>query len=131
MKIWRAADRGDIVLGWLAKLVVALSVLGAIGFDGISLLHARVSVADIAGHAAVAARDAWQETKNADFAYAAAQRTAKDAGGTIPVQGMVIELDGSVRVTVERTAPTFMLRHVGKLKNAAHVTGHGQASPPA
>lgn len=127
--MWRAADRGDIVLGWLAKLVVALSVLGAISFDGISLLHARVSVADTADHAAVAARDAWLDTKNVEFAYTAAQSTAKDAGGTVPANGMVIEPDGSVRVTVQQTAPTFMLRHVGKLKNAAHVTGHGQAHP--
>jgi len=129
--MWRAADRGGIVLGWLAKVAVGLSVLGVVGFDGISLLQARVSAADTADHAAVAARDAYQQTKNVEIAYAAAQSTAQDAGANVPVKGMFIEPDGSVRVTVERTAPTFMLRHVGKLKNAAHVTGHGQAPPVA
>jgi len=35
------SDRGDIVLGWLTKLVVTLSLLGVVGFDLISLASAR------------------------------------------------------------------------------------------
>lgn len=131
MRIWRAGDRGDIVMGWLTKVVVVLAVLGTISFDGFSLLHARFTVADTADDAAVAARDAYQGSKNVDLAFAAAQTTANEAGGSVPVKGMVIEPDGSVRVTVKQTAPTFMLRHVGKLKNTANVTGHGQAHPAA
>lgn len=130
MGLGRAADRGDIVMSWLAKVVVSLSVLGAISFDGISLLHTHVAVADTADHAAVAARDAYQDTKNVAFALAAARSTATEAGGTVPDKGMVITPDGSVRVTVEKTAPTFMLRHLGSLRDTAHVVGHGQAHPP-
>ncbi len=124
----RGADRGDIVLGWLAKVVVSLSVLGVLGFDGISLLHARVSVSDSADQAAIAARDAWQDTKNAQRAYAEAQSTATHAGGTVPAKGVVIEADGTVSVVVHKTARTFVLRHLGsRLNGPAHVTGHGRA----
>lgn len=131
MNIWRAADRGDIVLGWLTKVIVVLAILGVVGFDGIALLHTRVSAADTADHAAVEARDTWQETKNAEMAYAAAVATAKAGGATIPVNGVVIKGDGTVLVEVHQTAHTFLLRHVSRLKSVANVTGHGRAQPPA
>lgn len=129
VRLWRAADRGDIVLGWLTKVVVTLSVLGVLGFDGISLLQARVRVADTADNAALAARDAWQDTHNGQLAYAAAESTAAESGDTVPVKGVVIEPDGAVSVEVNGTASTFVLRHISKLKKLANVTGRGRARP--
>lgn len=129
MRICRAADRGDIVLGWLTKVVVALSVVGVLGFDGISLLHARVSADDSAVQAAIAARDGWQNTQDAQFAFAQAQSSASETGVTLYVKDMVIEPDGTVRVVVHKKAKTFFLRHVGKLDSIADITGHGRARP--
>lgn len=32
------ADRGDIVLGWVTRLVVVFAVLGILGYDAISVI---------------------------------------------------------------------------------------------
>jgi len=129
--LWRAADRGDIVLGWLTKVSLVLALLGVVGFDGLSLVQARVSVVDTAEHAAVAARDSWQDTHNVQLAYAEAQSVAAKSGGTVPAQEMVIEPDGTVRLVVHKTARTFVLRHLSKLNTVTNVTGHGRAQPVA
>ncbi len=131
VSLCRAADRGDIVLGWLARVVAILSLLGVLGYDGISLLHARVSVADTADQAAVAARDAWQDTRNAQLAAAAANSVVAESGATIADKGVVIERDGTWRVRVHKTAPTFVLRHLGGLAAVADVTSEGRARPVA
>lgn len=127
MRNIRAADSGAIVWGWLARIVTGLSVVGVLGFDGISVIHAHVSAADSAHLAALAASDAWHDTQNAQVAFTKAQAIAHETGGTMSVKDMVIESDGTVRVAVHKTANTFVLRHVGKLESMANVTGHGRA----
>src|SRR5438552_3888444 len=55
-------DRGDIVLGWLTKLIVVLGVLGLLGFDAISLVQSRFQASDRATTAASAAADSYKAT---------------------------------------------------------------------
>lgn len=126
-----AADRGDVVLGWLTKVSVGLAVLGVLGYDGVSVLHTGFNAADAADHAAGNANDSWVAHKDVQAAYAAAQATASAGGGTVPKQSFAIEADGTVRLQVRETAPTFVLRHIGLLKHFAVVTSAGSARPPS
>ncbi|MGB9376876.1 MAG: hypothetical protein WCB04_05100 [Mycobacteriales bacterium] len=129
MKKSRGNDRGDVVLGWLAKVAVGLTILGIIGFDGIALLHTQFTVSDTANQAAVAASHTWQDTKDTKATFASAEAVAAEAGATVPTKGIEIAADGSVRVTLHETAHTFLLSHLGGLKSFADLTGHGTAQP--
>jgi hypothetical protein len=51
MRILGATDAGNIVVGWLAKLVVVFSVLGVLAFDGVSMGIAELAVTDSAAAA--------------------------------------------------------------------------------
>lgn len=124
-------ERGDIVMAWLIKLAAVLSVAGVLGYDGFSLLHVRVSSADAADHAASAASDVWAHSNDVRAAYASAEASAVEAGGTVPTKSFAIDPDGTVHLAVHETAPTFLLRHLGPLKHWASITSQGMARPSA
>jgi len=114
-------------MGWLAKVAIVLSVLGIIGFDGASLLHTQFTTSDTAARAASEAVDAWTNSKDVQAAYAAAEVSASESGGTVPKKTFAIDADGTVQLEVRATAPTFVLRHIGPLKHFAVITSSGTA----
>ncbi|HEX5511395.1 MAG TPA: hypothetical protein VFX41_06745, partial [Actinomycetales bacterium] len=95
-------DTGDIVLGWLTKLVVVLSVVGLIAFDGISIATARLSVEDQATAAAREASRAFQQTRNVQAAYDTAVATAIEADplNAVPPGAFRAQQDGTVTLVV-------------------------------
>lgn len=110
----RARDAGDIVVGWLVKLVASMAVVGVLLFDGVSVGVAELDVADTAAAAArVASREVVAGSSD-QAAYDAAWREV--AGGRaaveLPVEGFSAAADGTVTVTVERTVSTLVLHHV-------------------
>jgi len=120
-------DRGDIVLGWLTRLVVILSVLGVLGYDAVSVIYAQVSAADTADQAAQSASDSWTAHKNIQSAYSAAEVTAEGAGATVPPSSLVVDPDGTVHLSVRKTATTFVLHYLGSLQKVATATRAGRA----
>jgi Tfp pilus assembly protein PilV len=120
-------DRGDIVLGWLTRVVIVLSVLGVLGYDVVSVIYTQVSAADVASQAAQAAGDSWSARKDIEAAYDAAELTAEGEGGTVPRSSMSIDPSGTVKLSVVKTAPTFVLQYTGVLKKVATATRAGQA----
>ena len=117
-------DRGDIVISWLTKLVVATAVVGVVGFDGISIGVAKVNVADDASSAVQAASTAWQTSHhNIQYAYQSAQEALSDpVGEEIPVGSFSIEADGTVHLTVNKTARTLVFSRVHKIAHYAVVS---------
>ena len=114
-------DRGDIVLGWLTKLVGTLAVLGIVGFDLISLGSARFS-AD--GHAQTAAREAgamYKSSKDIQAAYEAAVSTASEHGDTIDPQTFTVTPEGAVTLTLTRVAPTLVIAKIPQARHWAEV----------
>ena len=114
-------DRGDIVLGWLTKLVVALAVLGVIGFDLISLGSARFQAEE---HAQAAAREAgarYSSTKDVQAAYDAAVGEVAQHGDTIDPQTFTVAPDGTVTLTLRRSAPTMLIEKVKQARGWAEV----------
>ena len=124
-----SGNRGDIVLGWLTKLVVALAVLGVIGFDGISLVQARVQASDRANTAAAAASDEYREHKDVQQAYNAAFATVP-GDDTIETATFRVTPEGAVTLRLHHVATTLVLRHIGPLKHWAEAVETGQGRPP-
>jgi hypothetical protein len=123
-----ASDRGDIVLGWLTKLVVIVSIVGLIGFDLISLGQSRFQAADRATTAAGAAANTYATTKDLQQAYNAALETTLD-GDTIETKTFSIAADGTVDLRLHHTATTLLLHRVPQLRKYADAVGEGTARP--
>jgi len=122
-------DRGDVVLGWLTKLVVALSLVGLLAFDGISLTLARFQAADAATSAAGAAADAYKSSRNVQAAYDAALGTVVSAGDTIETRTFTVAPDGTVTLQLHHQATTLLLHKVSRLRRYADAREEGKGRP--
>lgn len=115
-------DRGDVLLGWLTRLVIGFAVVGVLGFDGVSMMAAQVSVQDQADLAARNGATTWATGRDVNQAYAAAVQTAAEANAAneIAATSFSVAPDGAVTLTVQREAPTFVVRLVPPLRRFAH-----------
>ncbi|GAB2678429.1 hypothetical protein [Thalassiella azotivora] len=116
-------DTGDIVLGWLTRLVVAFAVLGLVLFDLLSVVTARLSVED---HAVLVARESserYRATGDLQATYQHAVTVAADADvhDVVPAEEFRVGRDGSVTVTVRRTATTLVTERIGWIDHWATV----------
>ena len=119
----RTDDTGDIVLGWLTKLVVGLGLLGLIAFDAIAIGSARLSVQDQAGASARAASESYLQNHDAQAAYQAAAVAAEaDPANEVPPSSFTAEHDGTVTLRVRRTAGTLVVQHIGWIDQWADVS---------
>jgi hypothetical protein len=105
-------DRGDIVLGWLTKLVVVLAVLGVVGFDLISMGSARFQAEDHAQEAVRAATESYRAAQNLQAAYEAALAEVVEHGDTIDPQTFTVAPDGRITLTLRRTASTMVVEKI-------------------
>lgn len=123
----RGDDVGDIVVGWLVRVVVSVAVVGVLLFDAVSIAAAKMSVTDQASMAARAASDDWVVHHSQQMAFDAAWDAAKEANptNTVDTQSFTVAQNGTVRLTVHRTAPTLVLRLVGPAHHWADVVGEG------
>jgi hypothetical protein len=120
-------ERGDIVLGWLTRLVVIFALAGIVLFDAISVGVTTVNVADQADSAAVDAADTWSTTKDVQKTYLTAldSATKSDKRNVIDPKTFRVDPDGTVHVTLSRTATTLVLYRIGPAKHWADVTESG------
>lgn len=115
-------DRGDIVLGWLTRVVAVLAVLGVLGFDAISLGAARFQAEDHAQLAARAAAESYRSAKDLQVAYDAAVAEVVEHGDSIDPQTFTVAPDGTVTLTLLRVAPTMVLERVGPIRDWARMS---------
>lgn len=125
------SDRGDIMLGWLTKLVGTFAVLGVLGFDAISLGTAHFAAEDHAQNAARAASAAYRAPADLQKAYEAAHFSAAEHGDTVAPGDFGITPDGQVTLTLERTAPTLLLEKIGPLRDWAQIRTTVSAARPS
>lgn len=132
-RVQHAGDRGDIVLGWLVRVIALLAVLGVMAFDGLSVVSSRLSIDDQATTAARAAADSWAASHDMQGAFNAAWRTAteSDATNDVDVKAFRIDATGAAHVTLRREAPTFVMRLVPPLRRLAVVRAVGDSRPSA
>lgn len=121
-------DRGDIVLGWLTKLVVVLGVLGLVAFDAIAVAQGRFQAADRAATAASAAADEYKASRDVQRAYNAASATVT---GDDTIEGSTFQVaqDGTVTLRLRHVATTLILSRIGPLKNWAVAVETGRGRP--
>lgn len=124
-------DRGDIVLGWLTKLVAVLSVFGVIAFDAISLGTAHLQAEDRAHTAARAASDTHRAGghPNVQAAYDAALAEVVEHGDTIDPQSFIVSPQGEVTLTLHHSAPTLVLEKIAPLRQWAEIERTVSARP--
>lgn len=117
-------DRGDIILGWLAKVVVTLALLGLLAFDLISIGWTKVSLTDQAESAARSASATWAQSHNVQKAYdaALAQATEDNAANTVETDGFTIDKDGTVHLRLDREAQTIVVSRVGPIRDWGHIS---------
>ncbi|MBK5308130.1 MAG: murein biosynthesis integral membrane protein MurJ [Frankiaceae bacterium] len=122
------ADRGDIVLGWLTRLVVVLSVLGVVVFDGISLMQARFQASDRATTAAAAAADEYRTSHDVQKAYNAAYATVVGLD-TIETKTFRVDAEGKVTLRLHHEATTLVVHRIGPIKKWTDAVETGTGRP--
>ena len=123
-------DSGSIVIGWLAKLAIAIAVIGVMLFDALSMTAAHIGASDDASQAATVAGGEWRNSHNVQSAYDAAVQSLSSTSETIPASTFVIDADGSVHLVLKRQVKTLVVEHIGPLKKYDVVTVHGEAAAP-
>ena len=110
------AERGGIVVGWLAKIVVSLAIIGAVAYEGGAIVFARVNAdtaaTDVSGEAAFAYSHAHDTAQAED----AARAQAKQSGVSL-VAFSVDPVGKTVTVTVEKRARTLLLQRLSFTKS--------------
>jgi hypothetical protein len=115
-------ERGTIILGWLTKIALVIVVVAIPSFDAVSVGVARVGASDTAQNAAITGSDVWRTSKgDVQKAYEAAVGYAADHGATIAPEQFSVAPDGTVTVTVERTATTLVFYRIGASKKWTHI----------
>jgi hypothetical protein len=117
-----------VVVGWLSRVALTLSVLGVLLFDTSALLVGRVSAADRADAAAQAAADSWRTQHSPSAALAAAQGAAGD--DEVVAGSLSITPDGAATLTLHREVSTLVLHHLPRLRDLASVSETGRGRPP-
>ncbi len=118
-----ASDRGDIVIGWLVKLVFVLGVFGLLGYDALAVGISRFTLIDQGESAARAASESWRLSHDIQLAYNSALLNAEDAdpGNAVDTTSFAVDADGTVHLRIERTVATLVLEKVTVLKTWAEV----------
>lgn len=124
-------DRGDIILSWLSRVVITLGASGLVLFDLLSVGATHLSLPDQASTSARAASDEWKASHSGNRAFAAASASAieQNPGNTVDASSFRIDPDGTVHVTLHRTAMTLLARHVKPLREEATVSESAVAHP--
>jgi hypothetical protein len=124
-----AGSAGSIVLGWLTKLVVGLSLMGVLAFDGIALVQAHFNAADHANTAAKTAASTYKSTKNPQAAAVTAANLAAENGET--VSDVVVAQDGVVSLTLHKTVTkTLWMHRIGFLKKYTEISSEAKGKAP-
>jgi hypothetical protein len=114
-------DHGSIVMGWLARLTLMLTVLGVVCFEVLSIAVARFSIEDNGLEAAQAAIGNYQAYGSPKLALAAANTVAEKYGATIDKKSFRVTRDASVSFEIHNTATTLVLFRIGPLADLADV----------
>jgi hypothetical protein len=114
---------GSIVLGWLTRVTLLLTLVALACFDGLSIAAVQVNLADDGRLAAVEAADTWRTSGSVREAYARAVVIAEreNPANAIDPARFHVERDGTVRLHVARAAPTLVLRHLPHAREWARV----------
>lgn len=123
-------DRGDVVLGWLTRVIVLLVGFGLMGFDAVSIGTGHFRAEDHAQQAARAAAESYHTGGDLQAAYVSALDEVAISGDTIDPTGFSISPDGVVTLTLVHQSPTLLAERVGFLEVYTSASRTVAAEPP-
>jgi hypothetical protein len=109
-------ERGDIILGWLVKLVVSLAIVGVAAFEAGAVVVARVGADSAANDAANEAAFVYARGANVDAAKTAAAEEASRVDARL-VDFSVDNEGRAVVVTIAKRAKTLFLHRIGATRS--------------
>ncbi|MDQ1680065.1 MAG: hypothetical protein QOI42_924 [Frankiaceae bacterium] len=123
-------DRGDIVIGWLTRLLVVMALIGVSLIDGVSVLKAHYGTQGDADLAATQASSAFAQTHDKAAAYQAALDVATPNDEAISKKQFHVDVrTGVVRLTLTREATTVVLSHIAPLRKYGEISAVASAAP--
>ena len=111
-------DRGDIITGWLAQLLVVMAVVGLVGYELLAVAIPALTLDGDAKDVAEAAANAYESTSSEARALEAAEAEAE--GHNADVVGLVV-VEDAVEVTVSRATATLFIHRIPGLEGTADV----------
>lgn len=129
-------DERGVVIDWLVKLLIFLSVLGIVGYDVVSIVTNTFTLDSSADDTAVAIStdfrtDQFGTNDDEVFQRAEALVATGDTGAadaTVVQELTNVDENGVVHVTLRRTAKTLVVRRIAAIRNWATATAEGTAS---
>ena len=121
----RFGDAGVVLLSSLAKLVLAVAVLGTAGYDSISMLVTSLQTQDAAQQGAIIVRDALAGRSTQKVAIAKLDKFAEQNG--VVVDDVAIARDGTVTVVMSQNARTIAASRIPGLKEHVHIVATASA----
>ena len=116
----RSRLEGDlvvIVVGTLAKMLLFVAVIGAVGYDAISVTTTQLTLRDHAQQAAQAGHEAYRAYGTVQAAYAAALAFAQENGDTLVRSGFSTGPNHTVTVQLTREANAVFADHLPRVKD--------------
>jgi hypothetical protein len=124
-----AHDRGDVILGWLTRIVASIAIVAVLGFDALSIAVTHVSTKDDANTAAVAASAAWRSDHgDLTATLQAAQASVAGHNETVVATSLYVDPDGTVHLKVQHVASTLLAKHVDAAWANVVVEGSGRST---
>jgi hypothetical protein len=112
-------EAGDIIVGWLVRLLLVLGLILLVAYEAISVGVTYVGLDDDAREVALAARAAYRSGSTESEITELASEQATEVEARLVALDMD---DQSLTVTVERDAPTVLLHRFGPTEDLATAT---------
>ena len=109
-------DERGVIVNFLLKTMIVFALLGLVAYDLGQVVVAQVKAQDTASAAAQAGADMYYGSKNVQRARTAADEAAASQDPTSRIVAFTVNVDGSVSVTVERTANTLVVARIPPLR---------------
>lgn len=115
----RPAEHGQIVVGWLIKVLLVLAVVGFVLIEAGAVVINRLQAGDVAGQAASEAGLTYSNTNNIDAARERAEEFVEQNDAEFVEAEL---LDGRMAVTVRKRASTRLVHEIDALEGLTTAT---------
>lgn len=124
----RSGEQGEIITGWLLRMLAVVAVIIFIGYEVISIGVTVFQLDHRSREVARTARTAYRDSSSVETTTQAAEQAAEQLGDEL----VSLEVDGEELVlTLERDAPTLVVHRIGPLERFTRASVTTRISWPA
>ena len=116
---WSSSEAGDIITGWLFRLLAFLAVVAFVALEIGTVVVANFSLDDTAREVARAARDEYRGERSLDRATQVAADVAERRDAEVVA---VVEDGDDLVIELRKRAPTVVVHRIGPLEEFTKVT---------